>query len=146
MDTTLAIHCVGLEGITITVSGTNHSIPIITDVIRVTYNTADLRGNLTISDDSGRPLYRWKSEATAQPPPAGPQQPGSHRTCNRKMEGHSPSISAPPSYRTAETPLNSRFGRASNELDDRRDTHLDTEAMAEDVNGISPFPLLLKAR
>lgn len=146
MDTTLAIQCVGLEGITITVSGTNHSLPIITNVLRVTYNTADLKGNLTISDDSGRPLYRWKSEATAQPPPAEPQQPGSQRTCNRERERHSPSVSAPPSYRTAETPLNSRSSRASNELDDRRANHLDTEAMAEDVNGISPFSLLLNAR
>lgn len=36
MDTEIVIHCVGLEGITITVLGADHSVPIMTDAFRVT--------------------------------------------------------------------------------------------------------------
>lgn len=83
MDSRLIIHCIGLEGLTITVSGADHSIPMTTDVLRVTtplesveytisrlpvtYNTADLNGTLTISDNLGKALYRWRSHATVQP-------------------------------------------------------------------------------
>ena len=162
MDTKLVIHCVGLEGLTITVSGADHSILIITDVLRVTtllgiveytipqlpvtYNTADLNGNLTISDNSGKALYRWRSHVTAQPPPAEPRQPGSQPTCNRERERHLPIISAPPSYRTAETPPNLRSSRALNELNDHQDAPSDAEAKGEDLNGIFAVSIFVKGR
>lgn len=147
MDNKLVIHCVGLEGLTITVSGADHSIPTITDVLRVTtllgsieytipqlpitYNVADLNGNLIISDKSGKALYRWRLHATAPPPQAEPQQPGTQSAYNHERERHTPSISAPPSYRAAATPPNSRFSRALNELSIRRNASSDAEATAE---------------
>ncbi|CAD6581277.1 MAG: hypothetical protein ASARMPRED_000568 [Alectoria sarmentosa] len=150
MDTKLVIHCVGLEGLTITVSGADHSIPLTTEVLRVitllgsveytvpqlpiTYDTTKLNGNLTISDTSGKALYRWRSHAAAQPPPTEPRQSGSQPTSNHEWERHSPSISAPPSYRTAETTLTSRCSTALNGLDSYQDVSSDAEAMAEDSN------------
>lgn len=151
MATELVIHCVGLEGLTITVSGADHSIPIITDVLRVTtllgsveytipqlpvtYNTADLNGNLTISDESGKTLYRWRSHAIAQPPSAEQQQPRSEPTYNHERQKHPPCISAPPSYRTAGTPPNLRSSGALNELNNSQIASSDADAMAENPDG-----------
>lgn len=152
MDTKLIIQCIGLEGLTITVSGADHSIPITTDVLRVTtllgsveytipqlpvtYNTADLNGNLTISDSTGKALYRWRSHATVQPSTPESGQPGSQSNYNHDGERHTPPMSAPPSYRTAETPLTSRSGRALDEVNNRQNASSDAEAMAEDPNGV----------
>ena len=155
MDTRLIIHCVGLEGLTITVSGADHSIPMTTDVLRVTtllgsveyspsqlpvtYNMADLNGNLTISDNSGKALYRWRSHATVQPSTPEPGRRGSQSTENPNRERQTPSMSAPPSYRTAETPLTSRSDRALNERDRRQNASSAAGAVAEDPNGILSF-------
>lgn len=160
MDTKLVIHCVGLEGLTITVSGADHSIPLTTEVLRVTtllgsveytvpqllvtYDTTNLNGNLTISDTSGKALYRWRSHAAAQPLPTEPRQSGSQPTSNHEWERHSPSISAPPSYRTAETPLTSRCNIALTGLDSYQNASSDAEAMAEDTNGMLLASFLLQ--
>lgn len=160
MDTKLVIHCVGLEGLTITVSGADHSLPLTTEVLRVitllgsveytvpqlpvTYDTTNLNGNLTISDTSGKALYRWRSHAAAQPPPTEPRQSGSQPTSNHEWERHSPSISAPPSYRTAETPLTSRCSTALNGLDSYQNVSSDAEAIAEDTNGMLLASFLLQ--
>lgn len=157
MDAKLIIHCIGLEGLTITVSGADHSIPMTTDVLRVatllgsveyntlqlpvTYNTADLNGNLIISDVSGKALYRWKSHATVQPSGSQSGQRGSQSGDNPDKEGHSLSVSAPPTYRTAETPLRSRGARALNELDSSRNASSDVEAVAEEPNRTSSVHL-----
>ena len=82
METKLVIHCIGLDGLTNTVSGADHGIPLTTDASRVTmllgsveytlpqlpvnYDLADLSGNLTISDSSARTLYRWRLHPTTQ--------------------------------------------------------------------------------
>ena len=71
MENKLVIHCVGLEGLTITVLGADHSIPMTPDVLRVTtllgsikytlprlpitYDLPDLDGNLNI---------RWLGKGT----------------------------------------------------------------------------------
>lgn len=164
MDAKLIIHCVGLEGLTITVSGADHSIPITTDVLRVTtlrgsveytilqlpitYNMADLNGNLTISDNSGKALYRWRSHTTVRPSTPESGQRGSQTTENPNPERHTPSMSAPPSYRTAGTPLTSRSDRALNERDRRQNASSAAEAMAEDPHGMFLFCFhsLLRAR
>lgn len=160
MATELVIHCVGLEGLTITVSGADHSIPIITDVLRVTtllgsveytipqlpvtYNTADLNGNLTIPDGSGKTLYRWRSHAIAQPPSAEHQQPRSEPTYNHERQKHPPCISAPPSYRTAGTPPNLRSSGALNELNNSQIASSDADAMAENPDGVLPLSFLIQ--
>ena len=156
MDTKLIIHCIGLEGLTITVSDADHSIPMTTDVLRVTtllgsveynmlqlpvtYNTADLNGNLMISDVSGKALYRWKSQARVQPLTSNSGQRGSRSGDNPDEESHTPSVSASPSYRTAEAPVRSRYARALSELENGQtassNASSDVEAVAADPNGM----------
>ena len=149
MGTTLVIHCIGLEGLTITMSGADHSIPLTTDVFRVTtilgsveytvpqlpvaYNLADLNGNLTISDSSGMALYRWRLHPSTQSSVAGHSQAGSQPTYHSDWERRSPSTSAPSSYRTAKI---SPSGGCSNKLDDHQNSISDVKPMPEDLHGI----------
>ena len=149
METTLVIHCIGLEGLTITISGADHSIPFTTDVFRVTtrlgsdeytlpqlpitYNLADLNGSLTISDSSGRTIYRWRLHPSTQSSVAQQSQTGSQSTYRCAWERRSQSISAPPSYRTADT---SASGKCSNKLDDHKTAISDVKPVAEDLHGI----------
>ena len=149
METMLVIHCIGLEGLTITISGADHSIPLTTDVFRVTtllgcdeytlpqlpvsYDLADLNGNLTISDSSGRTLYRWRLHSNPQSSVAEHPQARRQPTYHLDRERRSPFFSAPPSYRTAETPPP---GRCSNKLDNHQNAVSDVRPMAEDSNGI----------
>ena len=158
MEAELIIHCLGLEGLTVTVFGADHSIPLTTDVLRVTtflgsieytipqlpltYNTADLHGNLTISDGSGKALYRWRLHSTAQPSAAGLCQFRSVLTNSLGIETRSPSISAPPWYRTAETTLTSRSNKALDEPTNSQNASADAEAILERSDGKSPFVLL----
>ena len=160
MEAELIIHCLGLEGLTVTVFGADHSIPLTTDVLRVTtflgsieytvaqlpvtYNTADLHGNLTISDSSGKALYRWRLHSTAQPSAAGHWQSKSLLTNSSGSETRSPSISAPPSSRTAETPLTSRSNKALDEPTNCRNASAAAEAIVESPDGKPPFVLLYK--
>lgn len=152
MDTQLVIHCLGLEGFTITVLGADHSFPTVTDVLRVTtllgsdeytipqlpvvYNMADLNGYLRISDESGKVLYRWRLHPIAQPAQAEPQLPETRSTHRHERERHAFSISAPPSYRTAATPPTSGSSRALNGLSSRRNALPDAEATAENPSGM----------
>ena len=152
MDGQLVIHCIGLEGLTITVSGADHSIPMTTDVVRVTtllgsvdytihqfpvtYNTADINGNLTISDGLGKTVYRWRLHAIAQPPRADPQQLGSQHTCNHQREGQSPSMLTPQFDGTAEIPPNQYSNGILNELNNHRNDSSDAGATAKDPVGM----------
>ena len=139
----------GLEGLTITISRADYSIPLPTDLFRVTtllgsveytlpqlpvtYNLADLNGNLTISDSSGRALYRWRLYPSTQSSVTRHSQAGSQPTYHLDWERRSASISAPSSYRTAET---SPSGRCSNKLDDHQNSISDVKPMPEDLLGI----------
>ena len=161
MEAELIIQCLGLEGLTVTVFGADHSIPLTTDVLRVTtflggsieytiaqlpvtYKTADLYGNLTISDSSGKTLYRWRLHSTVQPPAVGHSQSRGQLTDSVGSEGRSSSISAPPSYRTAEIPLTSCSTGASDEQNSCRIALSGAEAIVENPDGMSPFVLLYK--
>ena len=162
MAAQLIIHCLGLEGLTITVFGADHSIPLTTDVIRVTtilgpsieytipqlpvaYNTTDLHGNLTISDSLGKTLYRLRVHSITQPPAVRHPQPTSQIADSLGSERRSLSTSTPPSHRTAETPLTSRSRKASNEQNNCPNGSSDLEAVVETPDGMSSFVLLCKA-
>lgn len=128
MENKLVIHCIGLEGLTVTVFGADHSMPIYTNVLRVTtllgsadytipqlpatYDLADLNGNLTISDSSGEALYQWRLHTTAQPSVAKHQQLESQPTYHLQRHMRSPSLSAPPSHCAAVTPPIASSGKA----------------------------------
>lgn len=147
MEDKLVIHCIGLEGLTVTVFGADHGIPIHTDVLRVTtllgstdytisqlpatYDLTDLNGNLTLSDSSGKALYRWRLHATAQPSVAEHQQRESLPTHHLQRHRPSPSLSAPPSYYAAETLPISSYSKALNKLKNPRSDISDVEARAE---------------
>ena len=134
MEKQLIIHCVGFEGLTITVSSIDRSMPMTPDVLQVTtplgnieytarklpvtYDTADLNRNIAIFDSAGKAIYQWRLHATAQPSVAGDRQPQSQLADDSERQRRSPSISASPSDRTAETPLNSRSSIALDEPND----------------------------
>ncbi len=158
MEKQLVIHCVGFEGLTITVSGVDLSKPMTPDVLRVTtllgsiestvrelpvtYDTADFDRNLAIFDSSGKAIYQWRLHAAAQPSVAGHRQPQSQLAENLERHRRSPSISTPPPYRTAETPLNPRSSKALDEIYDPRHASSDAQPMAEELDSMSPFAFL----
>ena len=160
MENKLVIHCVGLEGLTITVLGADHSIPMTPDVLRVTtllgsikytlpqlpitYDLADLNGNLNISDGSGKALYHWRLHATAQPLAAEHRQPGTQPTHHLESARRSPSNPAPPSYRTTETPPTLRSSKALNQFNSRQNASWDVEEIAGDSGGTLPFQFLVR--
>ena len=148
METELVIQCVGLAGLTITVSGADHSIPIGTGVLRVTtlcgttdytfpqlpviYNLADLNGSFTISDGSGRALYRWRLHPTAQP------------KYHLERERRSPPVTAPPSHRIIGTPPISPSGRALSERINLQNDISDVKAMVEDSDSTLSLSFLTR--
>lgn len=160
MEGELVIHCIGLEGLTITVAGADHSIPLTTDVLRVTtllgsveytvpqlpatYDLADLKGNLTISDGSGKALYRWRLHAIPQLSAAEHQQPGDQPVHNAERERHSSSTLAPPSYRTAETQPTSRSSETLIEPSNGQNSFMDAETVADDQGGVSPIAFAVR--
>lgn len=153
MENKLVIHCIGLQGLTVTVFGADHSMPIDTDVLRVTtllgstdytvpqlpatYDLTDLNGNLTISDSSGKALYRWRLHATAQPPVAEHQQPESQPCYHSQRHKPSTFLSAPPIYCAAEIPPSASSGKALNRHTDPQSVISDVDARPEDADGIS---------
>ena len=160
METKLVIHCIRLEGLTITVSGADHSIPLKSDALRVTtllgsidytlsqlpvtYDLADLNGNLTISDSSGRALYRWRLHPIAQPSAAENREAGSKPTYHLGRKRHSASISAPPPYRIIEKATILRSGMILNSVHIPQNATPDVETIVEDSDGTSSFSFLLR--
>ena len=159
MNTELTIHCVGLEGLTITAFGADHSIPLTADVIRVTtllgsteytihrlpvtYNLSDLNGNLSISDISGKALYRWRLHPPVPSSVAGHEQSRSQPTDDTQGDRRSPSLSAPPSYRTAETPPTTGSIRALNHVHNDPNASSVAGVVAEDPMGTSLHAIFL---
>ena len=160
MKSKLVIHCVGLEGLTITVLGADHSIPMTPDVLRattllgsieytlpqlpITYDLADLNWNLNISDGSGKALYHWRLHATAQPLAAEHRQPKTQPTHHLESARRSPSDSAPPSQRTTETLPTLRTSKALNQFNSRQNASWDVEEIAGDSGGTLPFQFLVR--
>ena len=160
MENKLVIHCVGLEGLTITVFDADHSIPMTTDVLRVTtllgsieytlpqlpvtYHLADLNGNLNISDGSGKALYRWRLHATPQSLAAEHRQPENQPIHHLESVRRSPSESAPASYRTTETPPTLRSSKVLNQFNNRQNASWDVEEIVRDPGGTLPFQFLVR--
>ena len=159
MDTKLIIHCVGLEGLTITVGGADHSIQMNTDMLRITsllgvheyslpqlpvsYDVSDLNGNLVIADGSGKTLYRWRLHSIAQTSAEKLREHRSQPTHTCREDNSSPSISDPPSYSTARKEPNSRPSQVQSELNHLQRASSNGENIKEDEDSMSRFLFLI---
>ena len=150
METELVIHCGGLESLTITVSGADHSIPSTAKELRVTtllgsvdytidqlpvyYNLSDVHGSLIVNDFSGRPLYRWSRHEIV---PSASQRIESQPTANTEKKKHTFSFSALLSRRTTETPLITGTHGVMNQPDSVHNALSGAGARAENSSGMS---------
>lgn len=147
MDDKVIIDCVGPSVLTITISGAAHSVPIDSDVIRISdtsgvvehnldslplvYDAADWGGRLTICDGAGRMIYCWRSSVMLQSRSSASSQERSDR---------SSSASLGPAAQTEMTEPDSNLASASfNGSKKRRSTSGRTGDTRLMSTGMSPY-------
>ena len=146
MDDNVVIDCIGPSVLTITISGATHSVPLVTDVIRIggpgrgvehdldslplIYDAAALGGRLNICDGSGKMVYCWRSLVRLQSRSSAPVP--------ERADHSSPSTLGPVPQTEMNTSDSNSAAASSNELGDRRSNSALTGDTSRMSTGMSP--------
>ena len=147
MDDKVIIDCIGPSVLTITISGAAHSVPIATDVIRISdlggatehnleslpliSDAAVLGGRLNICDGDGKMVYCWRSSVMLQSMPPLSLQGRADRS--------SYSSSGPVSWTEMIARDSIRTPVSSVQAGKRRSTSMGTWDMSSKSTGKSPY-------